>query len=112
MIKAIFHYDAGPRLQAKFAALRADGLDIAPCPEAVPALLGEDEANGMFAMEYLDPGAYPVWKHLLRDGQADPASAASVGERLARIHAATAGDPAIARNFATDDGFYAIRIEP
>jgi aminoglycoside phosphotransferase (APT) family kinase protein len=82
------------------------------CPEAVPALLGEDEANGMFAMEYLDPGAYPVWKHLLRDGQADPASAASVGERLARIHAATAGDPAIARNFATDDGFYAIRIEP
>jgi phosphoglycerate dehydrogenase-like enzyme len=39
MIKAIFHYDAGPRLQAKFAALRADGLDIAPCPEADDALL-------------------------------------------------------------------------
>jgi phosphoglycerate dehydrogenase-like enzyme len=34
MIKAIFHYDAGPRLQARFAALRADGIDIAPCPEA------------------------------------------------------------------------------
>ena len=48
------------------------------CPQAVPGLLGEDAADGMFAMEYLDPGAYPVWKHLLRDGHADPASAASV----------------------------------
>ena len=44
------------------------------CPEAVPQLLGEDAADGLFAMEYLDPGAYPVWKHLLRDGHADPAS--------------------------------------
>ena len=26
-MKAIFHYDAGPRLQARFAALRADGFD-------------------------------------------------------------------------------------
>ena len=33
-MKAIFHYDAGPRLQARFAALRADGFDIVPCPEA------------------------------------------------------------------------------
>ena len=82
------------------------------CPDSVPRLLGEDAADGMFAMEYLDPGAYPVWKHLLRDGRADPASAAAVGERLARIHAATAGDAEIARDFATDDSFYALRIEP
>jgi phosphoglycerate dehydrogenase-like enzyme len=33
-MKAIFHYDAGPRLQARFAALRAEGFAIAPCPEA------------------------------------------------------------------------------
>src|SRR4051794_9525767 len=72
------------------------------CPEAVPKLLGEDAADGIFAMEYLDPAAYPVWKPLLRDGHADPASAAAVGEVLARIHAATAGDIAIARDFATD----------
>lgn len=39
MMKAIFHYDAGPRLQARFAGLRADGFDIAPCPEADDALL-------------------------------------------------------------------------
>ena len=47
MMKAIFHYDAGPRLQARFAALRADGFDITPCPEAdearLAALLPEAE---------------------------------------------------------------------
>jgi aminoglycoside phosphotransferase (APT) family kinase protein len=82
------------------------------CPEAVPYLLGEDAANGMFAMDYLDPGAYPVWKYLLRDGHADPAIAAQVGERLALIHAATAGDIALARDFATDESFHALRLEP
>ena len=75
------------------------------CPDCVPKLFGEDEADGLFAMEYLDPEAYPVWKNQLRDGQADPASAAAVGERLARIHAVTAGDAGIARAFATDDKF-------
>ena len=82
------------------------------CKEAVPKLLGEDPANGLFAMEYLDPGGYPVWKYQLRDGQADPASAVAVGARLARIHAATSGDSAIAQAFATDNSFHALRIEP
>src|SRR4051794_15501027 len=39
MMKAIFHYDAGPHLQARFAALRSEGFDITPCPEANDALL-------------------------------------------------------------------------
>jgi phosphoglycerate dehydrogenase-like enzyme len=34
MMKAIFHYDAGPLLQTRFAALRADGFEVTPCPEA------------------------------------------------------------------------------
>lgn len=46
-MKAIFHYDAGPLLQARFAALRADGFDITPCPEKdddkLTALLPEAE---------------------------------------------------------------------
>jgi aminoglycoside phosphotransferase (APT) family kinase protein len=53
-----------------------------------------------------------VWKNQLRDGLADPATAAAVGARLALIHGATASDGAIARRFATDDNFYAIRLEP
>ena len=47
MIKAIFHYDAGPRLKARFAALRGGGFEIVPCPEAdeatLAALLPETE---------------------------------------------------------------------
>lgn len=82
------------------------------CPEAAPRLIGQDSAHGLFVMEYLDPGIYPVWKHQLRDGHADPAVAAAVGTRLALIHNSTAGDPEIARMFATDDSFHALRIEP
>ncbi len=82
------------------------------CPEAAPRLLGQDSAAGLFVMEYLEPGMYPVWKNLLRDGRADPATAAAVASRLALIHNRTAGDPEIARLFATDDAFYALRIEP
>ena len=82
------------------------------CPDAVPPLVGEDAEAGLFGMEYLDPAWFPVWKNQLRDGLADPATAAAVGARLALIHGATAGDGAIARRFATDDNFYAIRLEP
>ncbi len=82
------------------------------CPEAVPRLVGQDSAHGLFVMEYLDPGMYPLWKNQLRDGHADPAIAASVGARLAQIHGATAGDSEIARMFATNDSFYALRLEP
>jgi aminoglycoside phosphotransferase (APT) family kinase protein len=82
------------------------------CPDAVPTLLGEDPAAGLFAMEYLDPAQYPLWKNQLRDGHADTATAAAVGIRLAQIHNASAGDPEIARSFATDENFYAIRLEP
>jgi aminoglycoside phosphotransferase (APT) family kinase protein len=82
------------------------------CPDAAPRLIGQDSAAGLFVMEYLDPGMFPVWKDQLRDGNADPAVAARVGSRLALIHNRTAGDPEIARVFATDDSFYALRLEP
>src|SRR5207302_6054855 len=42
-------------------------------PEAAPRLIGQDSANGLFVMEYLDPAMYPVWKNQLRDGRAEPA---------------------------------------
>jgi len=81
-------------------------------PGAVPALLGQDEAAGALAMAYLPPDAYPLWKAQLRDGLADAGFAAQVGERIARIHAATARDPAVAAMFPTDAIFYDIRLEP
>ena len=81
-------------------------------PEAVPRLLGEDREAGAFAMEWLPPERYPVWKALLRDGTIDIPTATAVGDRLGRIHAGTAGRDEIATAFPTDEIFHAIRLEP
>jgi aminoglycoside phosphotransferase (APT) family kinase protein len=81
-------------------------------PAAAPRLRGHDAAAGLFVMDYLDPADHPLWKGQLRDGIADPAMARAVADRLLRIHAATAGDRAVAARFATDAIFHAIRLEP
>jgi aminoglycoside phosphotransferase (APT) family kinase protein len=80
-------------------------------PGSAPRVLAHDDA-GVFAMECLDGERYPLWKSELRAGRADAAFAHQVGERLARIHAATAGDARVAAEFATDASFHAIRLEP
>ena len=79
---------------------------------AVPVLRGHDAAAGVFIMDYLDPARHPLWKAELRAGRAEPAVAAAVGERLVRIHAATAGRAEIARRFPTDALFHALRLAP
>lgn len=76
---------------------------------AAPRVLAHDE-SGFFAMEFL--GALPLWKNELRDGRVDAAFAGRVGASLAAIHAATVGREDIARAFATDANFHAIRLEP
>jgi aminoglycoside phosphotransferase (APT) family kinase protein len=81
-------------------------------PDAVPAVLGEDVERHVFAMTWLPPERYPVWKSLLRDGIVGAITARAVGEALGRIHAATADRPDVAARFGTDDVFEAIRIEP
>src|SRR3546814_2318651 len=65
-------------------------------PEAVPRLIAHDPDAGLFVMDYLDPAIFRNWKVALHAGEADPAVAREVARRLVRIHAATAGDPAIA----------------
>jgi aminoglycoside phosphotransferase (APT) family kinase protein len=81
-------------------------------PGCVPAILGEDAQDNAFAMQWLAPQDYPIWKAQLRDGVADTQTAQAVGRNLAAIHSATAGDAEIARSFAHDAGFHAIRLEP
>lgn len=81
-------------------------------PELVPAIAGEDAQAGAFAMEYLDPESHPVWKAQLRDGIIDPRTARELARRVARVHAAAAGEERIARRFPTDAIFHAIRLEP
>jgi aminoglycoside phosphotransferase (APT) family kinase protein len=79
-------------------------------PASVPRVIGRD--NGLFAMEYLEPEAHPVWKEELRKGSAGLPFASQVGKQLAAIHAATAGREDVARLFPTDGIFKAIRLEP
>jgi aminoglycoside phosphotransferase (APT) family kinase protein len=81
-------------------------------PGSAPWLLAQDEAAGVLAMTYLAPASHPLWKSELRAGRVDPGFAARVGATLARIHAATAADPTVAGEFANDENFYAIRLEP
>jgi aminoglycoside phosphotransferase (APT) family kinase protein len=84
----------------------------AAVPEAVPALLGQDEAAGVLVMAYLAPQDHRLWKEELRDGRADREVAAQVADRLVRIHGATADRPEVAARFATDRIFHDIRLEP
>ena len=81
-------------------------------PDTVPRLIAEDRECNLFVMEYLDPGAHPVWKTQLRDGIVSTDTAALVGAALGTIHAAAAGNDRIAQRFANDGIFQAIRIEP
>jgi aminoglycoside phosphotransferase (APT) family kinase protein len=97
------------RNRAEVAWMKIAGKVV---PRSVPGILGEDAQAMAFAMEWLDPERYPVWKTQLRDGVADVRTARAVGEMLAAVHRATAGNADVARAFAHDDAFYAIRLEP
>jgi aminoglycoside phosphotransferase (APT) family kinase protein len=96
------------------SAHEADWLTVAGAivPGAVPRMLGYDASSGSLAMQWLAPDAHPVWKPLLRDGHCDAGFAARVGQVVAAIHGATAGDTALAGRFDTTDLFHALRLEP
>jgi len=81
-------------------------------PDAVPTLLFDDEIGHALVMRFLDRDIYRSWKELLLAGRGDCQMAAEVADRLVRIHAGTAGDPAIQARFASDRIFHAIRLEP
>jgi len=81
-------------------------------PDMVPEILGEDRAAGLFAMRFLDPADFPLWKAQLRDGVIEPATPRQVAARLAAVHRATVGKSEIAARFANDAIFHAIRLEP
>jgi aminoglycoside phosphotransferase (APT) family kinase protein len=82
------------------------------CPDAVPTPIASDSEQGIFAMSFLDPERYPIWKRKLLDGEIQAQTAAEVGAIIARLHAASAGNADIGRRFRTDAIFHAIRLEP
>lgn len=81
-------------------------------PGAAPRVIAEDEANGILLLAYLAPEDYRLWKTELLVGHADPGTPLAVANALGRIHAATLCDPDIARTFATDQLFDALRLDP
>ena len=81
-------------------------------PQAVPAVLGDDEQDMVFAMAYLDSQTHPVWKQQLLDGVIHTHTAQAVAQRLAGLHAASARHPALLSRFDHDDDFVAIRLSP
>lgn len=81
-------------------------------PGACPRVLAYDAAHHFLVLEYLDPALHVLWKADLLAGRVDPRAAALVGDRLGAIHRLTSERPHLANDFATDDLFTALRIEP
>lgn len=81
-------------------------------PGSAPRILAHDENAMLFAMAYLDPQDYKLWKSELRDGRAKAEQAARVGTLLGRIHAGAANDEAVKARFPRADIFQMIRLEP
>jgi aminoglycoside phosphotransferase (APT) family kinase protein len=84
----------------------------AAMPGSAPQVLGQHPALGVLVMSYLPPTQYRLWKAMLREGQADAATAQAVGRLLVRIHAHAAAQPGLATQFDTDRIFHDIRLEP
>jgi aminoglycoside phosphotransferase (APT) family kinase protein len=80
-------------------------------PGCAPAPLALDAGRGLLAMEFLSEADHPLWKRQLLGGEARVSTAKAVGERIGRIHAATAGRADIAERFSSDAIFMALRLD-
>lgn len=81
-------------------------------PKNTPEVLYHDEDEGFFVMPFYDPSTYKNWKHELLNGHIDVQVATDVGRCLGAIHLGTFEDVVIAREFANDQTFFDIRLEP
>ena len=81
-------------------------------PGVAPKVLAEDQAHGVALLEFLPPDDYLLWKSELLGGRFDGRIVTEVAKSLAQVHAATWSDPEVARRFATDQMFDALRLAP
>jgi Ser/Thr protein kinase RdoA (MazF antagonist) len=84
----------------------------AHCPDNVPRPVAHDPGAGLFAMAFLAPDRYPVWKQQLLAGHVDESTAAALGLVLGRLHAASAGRAYLAARFDSGANFDALRLDP
>ena len=78
-------------------------------PGCVPRLLNTGRQSDYIAMEFL--GGFENWKTRLLRGDARIVDAQQAGALLGRVHSATRGDSAVAREFDTLALFKQLRIE-
>ena len=108
------------RVQAEWRApversdFEAEWLRVAAGVPGVvaPQVIAHDPATHLLVMSWFEPADHPVWKDELAAGRVDAGFAAQVGRSVAKMHAATADDPAIAARFDTQPLFEALRVEP
>lgn len=81
-------------------------------PGSVPDIIHQDPEAMWFAMAYLDPARFRLWKSVLREGEVNPDDAVQVGHRLALIHDLTASDESVRAQFPENGIFHAIRLAP
>lgn len=81
-------------------------------PGHAPRVLGVDRRAGTFVMEYLDTQSHHNWKTLLMNGIVEADAGRQVASVLGRLHAATAGDHEVEKQFSNHGNFYLLRLEP
>lgn len=81
-------------------------------PGRVPEVLGVNQEFGLYVMEYLDSEKFANWKARLFEEVVDPGVCSQVALLLATLHARTANDAQVARQFANHENFYLLRLEP
>ncbi len=79
-------------------------------PDVVPEVIAHDRQAGFFAMTFIDPEEYTVWKDLLSSGDINDQTAVALANALVKIHSETAYNDGIAKKFKTDDLFFDLRI--
>ncbi|AKC37495.1 aminoglycoside phosphotransferase [Mycolicibacterium phlei] len=68
--------------------------------------------DNLHAFAMTDLGPIPSWREDLANGRIDPEVGGELGAHLVAVHAHTAGDDTAAREFASNELFEALRIEP
>lgn len=78
----------------------------------VPRVLGVDRRAGAFVMEFLNTQSHHNWKSLLLNGIVEADAGRQVASVLGRLHAATACDQDVEKQFSNRSNFYLLRLEP
>lgn len=81
-------------------------------PGLAPELIAEDVEAGLIVLPYLSSSEWSCWKDELMAGRVDPAPAKALGTALGALVSRTGDRDDLAKRFATDDLFDALRLEP